>query len=78
LSECLADAAFANPKSDICKAGKLYSEITHRAAQEVMEWGSRLGFTPLNRSRLCIPDKPPEPPDPIWSQLRCPLPPDAS
>lgn len=76
LSECLAATAFANPKSDVYKAAKLYSEIAQKAAHEVMEWGSRLGFTPLSRSRLRISDTPPEPPDPFWSQVRRPLPPD--
>jgi hypothetical protein len=78
LSGCLANTAFANPKNDVHKAGKLYSEIAHKAAHEVMEWGSRLGFTPLSRLRLGIPDKPPEPPDPIWSEFLRLLPPDAS
>jgi phage terminase small subunit len=78
LTECLANTAFANPKSDVYKAGKLYSDIADKAAHEVLEWSSRLGFTPLSRSRLGIPDKPPEPPDPIWSQFRRPLQPDPS
>ena len=78
LSKCLINPAFANPTSDVYKAGKLYCDIADKAAHEVIEWSSRLGFTPLSRSRLGIPDKPPEPPDPIWAQFRRPPSPDLS
>jgi hypothetical protein len=54
LNTRLADPAFADPSSAVCKEGLLYSRLWHRYVSRAIEAADRLGFSPRGRRQLGI------------------------
>jgi phage terminase small subunit len=54
LGHLLKDPSFADPASEVAKAGLLYNRIVHRKATLLLQAARLLGFTPAGRAALGI------------------------
>jgi phage terminase small subunit len=54
LDRRLADPAFADPGSTVCKEGLAYSRLWYRYTSRALEVADKLGFTPRSRRQLGI------------------------
>jgi phage terminase small subunit len=69
LGKRLADPEFANPKSEVHKAGKAYASIVDRHTSLLFKLADELLLTPQSRARYGVELQEPEPESP-WAKFR--------
>jgi phage terminase small subunit len=70
LDRCLRDPAFANPQSEVSKAGKAYSQIVNRQTSLLFRLSDELLLNPLARSRAGVEIKELLPSDTPWAEFK--------